>query len=90
MWGSYGKTQEENMFCGGMIYIDQASMLIHVEHQVSLGTMDMLIAKWAFEWMAIHHGVTIWNYHGDNGAAFTSCEFNQHILDMSKGLHIVG
>ena len=72
LWGSHGKTKEENMFCGGMIFVDHASGLIQVEHQVSLGTMDTLIAKCSFKKMALQHGMMIQNYHGDNRAAFTS------------------
>jgi hypothetical protein len=64
--------------------------MIHVEHQVSLGTMDTLVAKHSFEQMALANGVAVQNYHGDNGAAFTSREFNKHILDMEQGFTFSG
>ena len=90
LWSSFGKTKEENMYCGGTIFVDHASGLIHVEHQVSLGTADTLTSKRIFERMALSHGVIIKNYHGDNGAAFTSREFNRHIIDMEQGFTYSG
>ena len=90
LWGSYGKSKEEQMYCGGTIFVDHASGLIHVEHQVTLGTMDTLSSKRAFERMAFSNGVVIQNYHGDNGAVFTSHEFNKHIIEMEQGFTFSG
>ena len=70
--------------------MDHASSLIHVEHQVTLGAMDTLAAKRSFERMALGNGVAVRNYHGDNGSAFTSREFNRHILDMEQGFTFSG
>ena len=78
------------MYCGGTIFVDHASGLIHVEHQVSLGTMDTLSSKHAFERMAFSNGVVIQKYHGDNGAVFTSHEFNKHIIEMEQGFKFSG
>ena len=78
------------MYCGGSIFVDHASSLIHVEHQVTLGAMDTLAAKRSFERMALGNGVAVRNYHGDNGSAFTSREFNRHILDMEQGFTFSG
>jgi hypothetical protein len=90
LWGSYGRSRPEQMYCGGTIFVDHASGLIHVEHQVSLSAMDTLVAKKSFERMALNNGVAIQRYHGDNGAAFTSHDFTRHIIDMKQGLSFSG
>ena len=66
LWSTCGKSLNEIMFCGGTIFMDHAFSLIHVEHQVSLGANNTLIAKIAFKWRALTHGVGIQAYHGDN------------------------
>jgi hypothetical protein len=90
LWRSYGKTRQEQMYCGGTIFVDHTSGLIHVEHQVSFGAMDTLVAKKSFERMALNNGVAIQRYHGDNGSAFTSHDITRHINDMKQGLSFSG
>ena len=74
LWGSKGRTRDDNMFNGGTIFVDHASGLIHVEHQVSLNASDTICSKILFEHMAKTHGIAISNYHGDNDI-FTAASF---------------
>ena len=78
LWTSRGKTEESSMYSGGTIFVDHASGLIHVEHQVSLGASETVMSKKLFERMAKDHGVMISGYHGDNGI-FTAQEFEAHL-----------
>ena len=86
LWSSRERTQAEAMYSGGTIFVDHASGLIHVEHQVSLNAADTIVSKKNFERMAMYHGVGVQNYHGDNGAACTSREFAKHNEELDQGL----
>ena len=71
------------MHCGGTIFVDHASSLIHVEHQPSLTAHKTIQSKWCFEQMALSHGVWVQNYHVDNGI-FTTKAFKQVLEDMGQ------
>ena len=62
-----GREQESDKFCGSSVFVDAASGYIHLEHQVSLNATDSINAKTSFERMARDVGVTIEEYHTDNG-----------------------
>jgi hypothetical protein len=63
------------MYCGGCLFVDHATNLIHVEHQVSLTSHETLIAKHKFEAMARDSGVIIQSYSSGNGKQFTSAAY---------------
>jgi transposase InsO family protein len=63
------------MFSGGCLFVDHASSLVHVEHQVSLTSHETLQAKHRFETMTRDRGVTPQSYLSDNSTAFTNAEF---------------
>ena len=77
-WMSRGKTIAAAMFCGGTIFVDHASGLIHVEHQLSLGGSDTVRSARRFEQFSKHLGVKVQAYHGDNGI-FNKEEFTSHL-----------
>ena len=58
---------DHEKYCGGTIYCDHGSQLLHVGHQTSLGASDTVRSTKIFERMALSHGVAIQGYHGDNG-----------------------
>eukprot|EP00957_Ditylum_brightwellii_P033617 2549015-Ditylum_brightwellii.AAC.1 len=55
------------MYTGGTIFYDHASKLIHISNQVTLIASDTVHGKLDFERVAAGHGVTIEQYHCDNG-----------------------
>ena len=78
---TYGKEKEEERYHGGTIAVDHASGLIFIQHQVSLRAGETILAKRNFERLAHSFGVTIRQYHSDNGV-FASKAF----LDEAKAL----
>jgi hypothetical protein len=46
---TYGKEKQSSMYCGGTIFVDVASGMVHVYHQVSLAAADTLLSKAQFE-----------------------------------------
>ena len=86
---SAGKTSPEQMYCGGTIFVDHASGLIHVEHQTFLSSVETLWSKQLFEQMAYSHGVRVNNYYSDNGI-FTSKEFSKHLAQDDQSITFSG
>lgn len=76
---SRGGTDPSAMFCGGCIFVDSASALVHVEHQTNLSTHSTLEAKTKFEAMCRDMGVIPQEYLMDQGSCFTSAEFAKHL-----------
>ena len=65
---SSGKESDSDKYHGGTIFNDAATGLIWIEHQVSLGAGETLLAKESFEqWLFDNGGVTIKHVHSDNG-----------------------
>jgi len=62
------------MFKGGTIFVDHASGLRHVVHQLTFTANKIFQAKLAFKRMAIEHGVEVSMYQVDNGI-FHACKF---------------
>ena len=54
-------------FIGGTVVIDEASELIFVRNQVSLGATETINAKHALERDAMRSGIPILGYRADNG-----------------------
>ena len=64
---SKGKEDPEKMYSGGTVFVDHASGVIKIHHQVSLGASDTVRSKELHELWASEHGVSIKSYRGDNG-----------------------
>jgi hypothetical protein len=75
---TYGREKESSMYVGGTIFVDVASHTIHVYHQVSLAAADTLLSKAQFEQDAASYGVSIKQYHVDNGI-FTSAAWKDNL-----------
>ena len=82
---SKGKTPTDQMYCGGAIFVDQASGYIFIQSQVAFSSEETLQAKLTFERMCLSHGVNVTSYMSDNGAAFSSKEFTNDII--KRGQH---
>ena len=63
---SYGKEKTDDQYNGGTLFVDHASSMVFVQHQVSVRTGETLQAKHKFEQLAREHGVTIKGYNADN------------------------
>ena len=63
---TYGKEKKDDQYNGGTLFIDHASSMVFIQHQVSLRMGETLQAKHKFEQLAREHGVTIKSYHADN------------------------
>ncbi len=77
----YGREPSHNCYSGGTIYQDDASNLVRVQPQVSLGEGETVLVKAQFaEWIWNLARVLAWHYHLDNGI-FISDHFRQDCLD---------
>ena len=72
------------MYCGGAIFIDQASGYIHVEFQTTLTSHATLRAKDAYEQRCRDIGVIPQKYLSDNGTAFTSQDYRNHLINFNQ------
>ena len=64
---TFGKESSDLKYSGGTIFVDHASKVIFVRHQVSPGAEETVRSKHAFERFADEHGVSVRSYHADNG-----------------------
>jgi transposase InsO family protein len=71
------------MYCGGAIFVDQASGYLFIQSQVTFSSTETLEAKLTFERMALGCGVTIVSYVTDNGA-FSAKEFSDNIAQRGQ------
>jgi hypothetical protein len=64
----YGRDGPERSLHGGTLYTDAASNFVYVECQTSMGAGETVMGKTRFEQMCWNlAGVTIKNFHSDNG-----------------------
>ena len=79
LFSGYNKGSEEQRYCGGCIFVDHSSGYIHIEFQNSLSSHETLRAKLSFEKICRDFGVVVKTYMSDNGTAFTSKDFTNHL-----------
>jgi hypothetical protein len=89
LFTSKGKTSENEMYCGGCIFVDHATGH-HVEFQKHLNTHETLEAKESFELMCHDHGVIPQAYHSDNGSSFTSSGFMARLCEFAQVMSFAG
>ena len=75
----YDKGADPERFVGGCIFVDHCSSYIHIECQTALLSHETLQAKINFEKMCLDSGVVVRTYMSDNGTAFTSHDFTNHL-----------
>jgi hypothetical protein len=84
-----GKEKESEHFVGSTIYIDEATRLVFVLHQVSLGAAEMIHGKHLFEREAGMCGASTRNYRGDNGV-FKVAEYVKDLNDRGQMIKYIG
>ena len=75
----FDKGSDGQRYCGGCLFVDHCSSYVHAELQKSLSSHDTLRAKMNFEAICRDSGVTAQTFSSDNGKAFTSREFTEHL-----------
>ena len=86
---TYGKEKKDDQYNGGTLFIDHASSMVFIQHQVSLRTGETLQAKHKFEQLAREYGVTIQAYHADN-SPFGNADFVRSIEDNGQTIKFSG
>jgi hypothetical protein len=84
LFQGYDKGSDDSRHVGGCIFVDHASSYIHIEFQTSLSSHETLRAKLAFERQCRDVGVVVQTYMSDNGTAFTSKDFSDHLTDFKQ------
>ena len=86
---TYGKENKDDQYNGGTLFIDHASSMVFIQHQVSLCTGETPQAKHKFEQLACEHGVAIKSYHADN-SPFGNADFVHSIEDHGQAIKFSG
>jgi GAG-pre-integrase domain/Zinc knuckle len=87
---TYGKEDPKLQYSGGAIFVDHASGYTYIHHQVSLTTHATIESKEAFEAFCRDHGVVVSEYLSDNGTAFTSAAYRDHLLSFEQTTKFAG
>jgi hypothetical protein len=90
LFGSRGKTSQDDMCCGGCIFVDHASSCAHVECQALLTAHETLQAKTSYELMSCDLGVIAQSFLTDNGSAFASKEFASELAKFKQVIRFAG
>ena len=90
LYSSMGKTHPDKMYSGGAIFVDHASGYIYCHHQTSMTTHETLAAKHTFERHLTDMGVTALSYSSDNGPAFSSKEYTEHLETFGQTARYAG
>ena len=86
---TYGKEKKDDQYNRGTLFVDLASSMVFIQHQVSLRSGETLQAKHKFEQLAREHGVTIKEYHADN-SPFGNANFVCSIEDNDQVIKFSG
>ena len=84
LFTGYDKGTDDSRYVGGCIFVDHSSSYIHIELQSSLSSHDTLRAKAAYEASCRDYGVVPKTYTSDNGKAFTSQDFTNHLANFHQ------
>ena len=90
LFTSRGKSSDKDMFAGGCIFADHASNYLHVEFQSSMSTHATLTSKLNYENICRDHGVYPQRYLSDNGTAFSSKKFTEHLRTFEQTTRFAG
>ncbi len=90
LFTSKGKTSENEMYCGGCIFVDHATGHLHMKFQKHLNTHETLKVKESFELMCHDHGVIPQAYHSDSGSSFTSSGFTARLHEFAQVTSFAG
>jgi hypothetical protein len=77
------------MFKGGVIFVDHATGFVFVEPVVNFTAGEAIRAKREFEREMASMGVTVLNFHTDNGV-FTAAAFQDELAKLDQGMTLSG
>ena len=89
LFSSRGSEPTSKMYKGGVIFKDHASNFVFAEPVVNFTAGEAIRAKRAFEREMHSMGVTVLNYHTDNGV-FTASQFQDELAGMEQGMTLSG
>eukprot|EP00804_Cyclotella_cryptica_P004235 CCRYP_014567-RA/>CCRYP_014567-RA protein AED:0.52 eAED:0.62 QI:0/0/0/1/0/0/2/0/234 len=84
-----GHSSSRNSYTCGTIYVDNCSTFLFIYHQLTTAASDTIRGKMLLESEAADVGVTIKQYHSDNGV-FISAEFREHCTRLGQTLCFSG
>jgi hypothetical protein len=85
-----GRESEREKYAGSCIFVDHTSSFIHVEMQALVTSAETIKAKQKFEQLCQDYGVVPHSYQSDNGSAFTSAAFAQHLSERQQEIWYAG
>jgi hypothetical protein len=85
IFGLRGAHIPSQKYCRGTLFTDAASGFIGIQHQQNLSAAESIRAKQAFERDAMTAGVSILDYHTDNGI-YTLQEYLKELHSKGQGL----
>ncbi len=86
---SKGKSSSDLQYTGGTIFCDAASGFVFAMHQVGLTAEETIRSKIAFEREAVGCGVSVLNYHTDNGI-YARTEYMRELAQKGQGIKMSG
>ena len=89
LFTSRGNEQMDKRFKGGVIFVDHASGYIFVSPVVNFTAGEAIRAKREFEHEMMDMGITVINYHTDNGV-FTAAEFQDELTNLGQSMTLSG
>jgi hypothetical protein len=90
LFSGLGRAADHKLYSGGCLFVDHATNYVHVEFQTSLSSHATLQAKTDFEAACRDFGVLPQRYLSDNGAAFTSKDFSDHLSIFNQTIRFAG
>jgi hypothetical protein len=84
LFSGTGRNSSSSKLSGGAIFVDHASNYVQVEFQSHLTTHETLDSKIKFEQTCRDFGVVVQHYHSDNGSAFTSKAYSDHLREFAQ------
>jgi hypothetical protein len=85
----YGKEKKRDKLTGGTIFVDHATGHVFIYNQVSARAGETLIGKKTYERLTLDIGVSVQNYHADNGI-FATKAFKAHCDYKCQELEFIG
>ena len=89
LYHTKGESDPSDMFSGGCVFIDYASVYLRIKHQVEINATENFKAKLTLEREAQIQGVEIKGYHTDN-SIFNDSEFMEELLKNQQEINFSG
>ena len=77
-------SMRDKSYGGGCIFVAAASGYIDIKFQSFLTADETVEAVTEYEKHALDNGVIVTEYHSDNGGAFTSKRFKEHLIEQGQ------